>query len=78
MWVIDAFGAAFFAGVTAVVAKIGIKNVDSDAATAIRTVVILAFSWLSVLLAGSYRTISEVSGRTLLFFILSGMATGMG
>ena len=63
MWIIFAFGSAFFAGVTAILAKVGIKNVNSNVATAIRTVVILAFSWLMVFITGSQGTISSISGR---------------
>lgn len=52
MWVIYAFGSAFFAGITAILAKCGIKKTDSDAATAVRTIIVLAFSWLMVLIVG--------------------------
>lgn len=54
MWILYAFGSAFFAGITAILAKIGIKNTDSNLATAIRTIVILFFSWLMVLIVGSF------------------------
>lgn len=76
MWLIYALCSAFFAGVTAILAKIGIKNTDSNLATAIRTVIVLAFSWLMVFLAGSQRTISQISYETFLFLVLSGIATG--
>lgn len=76
MWILFAFGSAVFAGLTAILSKIGIKNTDSNVATAIRTVVVLLFSWLMVLIVGSQRTLADVSGRTLLFLILSGLATG--
>lgn len=76
MWLLYAFASAGFAGVTAILAKIGIKNTDSNLATAIRTVVILIFSWLMVFLAGSQNTIMAINGKTLLFLILSGFATG--
>ncbi len=76
MWVLFAFGAAVFAGLTAILSKIGIRNTDSNVATAIRTVVVLFFSWLMVFIVGSQRTLAEVSARTLLFLILSGLATG--
>lgn len=76
MWVLLAFCSAFCAGITAVLAKIGIKNTDSNIATAIRTVIILLFLWLIVFLSGSYKTIPLISGKTLLFLILSGVATG--
>lgn len=76
MWILFAFGSAVFAGLTAILSKIGIRNTDSNLATAIRTVVVLFFSWLMVFIVGSQRALAEVSGRTLLFLILSGLATG--
>lgn len=76
MWVLFAFAAAFFAGITAILAKCGIKDIDSNVATAIRTIVILVFSWLIVFFVGSQSTITTISGKTLLFLILSGLATG--
>ena len=76
MWIAFAFGSAVFAGLTAILAKCGIKNIDSNVATAIRTIVVLAFSWLMVFITGSQGGLSEVSTRTLVFLILSGIATG--
>ena len=76
MWVLFAFGAAVFAGLTAILSKIGIRNTDSNVATAVRTVVVLLFSWLMVFVVGSQQTLTDVSGRTLLFLVLSGLATG--
>lgn len=76
MWIFFAVGSAFFAGITAILAKCGIKKTDSDVATAIRTIVVLAFSWLMVLLAGSFSQISDISAYTWTFLILSGLATG--
>ena len=76
MWVLYAFGSALFAGLTAVLAKCGIRKTDSTIATAIRTIVVLAFSWLMVFIVGSQGELSAISGRTLLFLILSGLATG--
>ena len=76
MWVLFAFGSALFAGLTAVLAKIGIRDTDSDVATAIRTVVVLLFSWLMAWLSGTIGTLSTVSARTWLFLVLSGFATG--
>ena len=76
MWIAFAFGSAVFAGLTAILAKCGIKNIDSNVATAIRTIVVLAFSWLMVFITGSQIGLSEVSTRTLVFLILSGIATG--
>lgn len=76
MWLVYAFCSAGFAGVTAILAKTGIKNTDSNLATAIRTVVILVFSWLMVFIVGSQNTIAAISGKTFLFLVLSGLATG--
>lgn len=76
MWILFAFGSAFFAGITAILAKIGIKKTDSNLATAIRTIVILIFSWLIVLIVGSQNMIYQISRQSLLFLILSGLATG--
>lgn len=76
MWVAFAFGSALFAGVTSILAKIGIKNTDSTAATAVRTIIILFFSWLMVFVTGQAGGISDISGKTLTFLILSGLATG--
>lgn len=76
MWIFYAVGSAFFAGVTSILAKCGIRKTDSDVATAVRTVVVLLFSWLMVLLSGTWTGITEIGGKTLLFLILSGLATG--
>ena len=76
MWIFYAIGSSFFAGITAILAKCGIKKTDSNVATAIRTVVVLLFSWLMVLITGTWGGIMQIDGRTLLFLILSGMATG--
>lgn len=76
MWILFAFGSALFAGLTAVLAKCGIKKTDSDAATAIRTIVVLLFSWLMVWIVGSAPTITTLSTKTWIFLILSGVATG--
>lgn len=76
MWMFYAIGSAFFAGITAILAKCGIKKTDSDVATAIRTIVVLLFSWLMVLITGTWTGIGRISGKTLLFLILSGLATG--
>lgn len=76
MWVLFAFGSALFAGMTAILAKLGLQKVDSDLATALRTVVVLLFSWLMVFLVSSEHTLALVSGRSLMFLILSGGATG--
>ena len=76
MWLLFAFGSAFFAGVTAILAKCGIKNIDSNVATAVRTVVVLLFSWLMVFVVGSQSGITEIAPPTLVFLVLSGLATG--
>lgn len=76
MWVLFAFGSALFAGLTAVLAKCGIKKTDSDIATAIRTIVVLIFSWLMVWIVGSAPTITALSAKTWVFLVLSGLATG--
>ena len=76
MWLFYAIGSAFFAGVTSIIAKCGIRKTDSTVATAVRTIVILVFSWIMVFVAGSQNQITGISGRTLLFLILSGAATG--
>ncbi|MCI1268931.1 MAG: EamA family transporter [Ruminococcus sp.] len=76
MWLIFAFGSAVFAGITAILAKIGIKNIDSDAATAVRTIIVLVFSWIMVFVTSSYSPLSSISSKTLLFLVLSGAATG--
>ena len=76
MWILFAFGSALFAGLTSILAKCGIRKTDSTVATAIRTIVVLLFSWLMVFVVGSQGTIRDISGKTLLFLALSGLATG--
>ena len=76
MWIAAAVGSALFAGLTAILAKCGIKRTGSDVATALRTVVVAVFSWVMVLIVGSGDTIAELSPRSLLFLALSGLATG--
>lgn len=76
MWIILAFASAIFAGLTSILAKCGIKNTDSTVATAIRTVVILVFSWIMVFVAGVGEEIHTLDGKTLVFLVLSGLATG--
>ena len=76
MWLIMAILSAVFAGITSVLAKCGIRKTDSDVATAIRTVVVVLFSWIMVLIIGSANTITEISPKSLIFLILSGFATG--
>lgn len=76
MWIIFAFGSAFFAGITSILAKCGIKKTDSTVATAIRTVLVLLFAWLMVFIAGSQNQLESIAPKTLFFLILSGLATG--
>ena len=76
MWLLFAVGSAFFAGVTSILAKCGIRKTDSTVATAVRTVAVLLFSWIMVLAAGSLDQIGSIGADTLLFLVLSGAATG--
>ena len=76
MWILYAAASSFFAGITAILAKCGIRKTDSDVATAIRTAVVLVFSWLMVWITGCGSQIGQISGKTLLFLTLSGLATG--
>lgn len=76
MWLVFAIGSAFFAGITSILAKCGIQKTDSTVATAIRTIVVLIFSWLMVVITGTIGEISSIQGKTLLFLILSGISTG--
>lgn len=76
LWLVMAVLSAFFAGLTAILAKCGIKHTDSDVATAVRTLVVLIFSWIMVLIVGSLPTLSTIAPRSLLFLVLSGLATG--
>ena len=76
MWILFAFGSALFAGLTAILAKCGIKNTESNVATALRTIVVLLFSWIMVFISGSYHDIGKLSEKTWTFLILSGLSTG--
>ena len=76
MWVLYAFGSAFFAGITSILAKCGIKKTDSNVATAIRTIVVLIFSWIMVFVVKAQGQITAVSAKTWIFLVLSGVATG--
>lgn len=75
-WMLYAVGSSFFAGITAILAKCGIRKTDSNVATAIRTIIVLLFSWLMVLITGTGGEIRQIDGRTFLFLVLSGVATG--
>lgn len=76
MWILFAFGSAFFAGITAILAKCGIRKTDSTVATAVRTIVVLLFSWLMVFVVGSQDQLGSIDPNPWLFLILSGLATG--
>lgn len=76
MWILMAVFSAVFAGLTAILAKCGIRKTDSDIATALRTIVVLIFSWIMVFIVGSFNTIGNIGVKSLLFLILSGLATG--
>ena len=76
MWIIMAVLSALFAGLTSILAKCGIRKTDSDVATALRTIVVLLFSWIMVFIVGSVNTIAQITPKSLLFLILSGIATG--
>lgn len=76
MWILYAFGSAVFAGLTSILAKCGIKNTDSNVATAIRTIIVLIFSWIMVFLAGAQSGLAAVEPKTWIFLIMSGLATG--
>mgnify|MGYP003450375710 FL=1 len=76
IWISAAILSAVFAGLTSILAKCGIKKTDSDLATALRTIVVLIFSWIMVLVVGSQHTITEIEPKAFIFLILSGLATG--
>mgnify|MGYP004453306619 FL=1 len=76
MWIVFAFASALFAGLTAILAKCGIKNTDSNVATALRTIVVLVFSWIMVFVAGAQSGISDIPAKVLIFLIMSGLSTG--
>ena len=75
-WFVAAALSAVFAGLTSILAKCGIKKTDSDLATALRTIVVLAFSWIMVFVVGSYHAITQIDGTSMVFLVLSGLATG--
>ena len=77
MWLLFAVGASFFAGITAILVKIVVEDTDSNLLTALRTIVVLIFSWIMVFVVESQGTITEVSGKTLLFLCASGVTTGI-
>jgi transporter family protein len=77
MWILYAIGSAVFAALTSILAKIGIENINSNLATAIRTVVVLILAWGIVFFTGAHTGIGNISQRSFLFLILSGLATGL-
>lgn len=76
MWIIYALLSALFAGIMSILAKIGLRNTDSTLATALRTIVVLLFAWLMVFVVGSHTTMAAIDRKSLVFLILSGLATG--
>ena len=76
MWVVAAVLSAVFAGITAILSKCGIKNVNSNVATAVRTFIVLIFAWIIVFATGAYKTLVDISIKSWVFLILSGIATG--
>ena len=76
MWLLYAIGSSFFAGITAILVKIGVENTNSNLLTALRTIVVLIFSWIMVFVVGSQGTIGDVSAKTLIFLCASGITTG--
>jgi len=76
MWILLAFASALFAGIMSILAKIGLKDVDSNLATALRTIVVVFFAWTMVFIVGSHTTIVDVDSRSIVFLVLSGFATG--
>ena len=76
MWISFAFASALFAGLTTILAKCGVRRTDATVATAIRTIVVLASSWAMVFLTGAQSGLRDIGGSTLLFLVLSGLATG--
>ncbi len=77
MWKYYALGSAFFAALTAILAKYGVRNIDSNLATAIRTTVILFLTWGIVFATGTLRRVQDLSGKSILFLVASGLATGL-
>lgn len=76
MWLLYAVGSALFAGLTSILAKCGIRKTDSTVATAIRTIVVLIFAWIMVFVVGSQGTLLDIPAKSLMFLVLSGLATG--
>jgi transporter family protein len=77
MWIVFSLLSAFFAALTSILAKIGIQNINSNLATAIRTVVVLIMSWGIIFITGKHNDILNIGHKNLLFLVLSGIATGL-
>jgi transporter family protein len=77
MWIVYAFLSAFFAALTSILGKIGVENINSNLATAIRTVVVIVMAWAIVFITGKHNDLASISHKNLLFLILSGIATGL-
>ena len=77
MWAVYAVGSAIFAALTSILAKIGIEGVNSNLATAIRTIVVLVLAWAMVFITGTQSGIQDISKRSMTFLVLSGLATGL-
>ena len=77
MWIVFAIGSAFFAALTSILAKLGIDGVGSNLATAIRTLVVVAMAWIMVFITNQQTGIAEISKRSWIFLILSGLVTGL-
>ena len=77
MWWLYALLSALFASLTAIFAKVGMKDIDSDLATAIRTIIILVLAWLIVFFKGNFQSITSLTKNNILFLCLSGVATGL-
>ncbi|WP_033166069.1 EamA family transporter [Clostridium sp. KNHs205] len=77
MWIFYALLSAFFAALTSILAKTGMKNVNSNVGTAVRTIVVLIMAWLIVFLTGKYKEIPDITQKSWIFLILSGIATGL-
>jgi transporter family protein len=77
MWIVYAFLSAFFAALTSILGKIGVENINSNLATAIRTVVVIVMAWAIVFITGKHNDLVNIGHKNLLFLILSGIATGL-
>lgn len=76
MWIVYAFASAVFAGITSILSKVGIKSINSNLATAVRTIIVVIFSWLMVFISGVQHEINGIGTKTFVFLVLSGISTG--